>query len=347
MKLAGDILILILMILSNGRVLVLHKPHRDPIVMLSPLSFLLASLSLFAFSVDVFSIIILLLSILVLLSNFHALIRYSSRLVVDRYSPLMKTWGIFTTLLSVATLAVLIRFAPVDVSRSNKTVKENKLYFSGSFASGFSETERFNTASVFFTEYFCEKPEEEKSDSFTVLFIPDKRGDTPAYKPFLFQLASEGYEICSADFYCRDMKWIHSLEDSRMLRPFGLKIRSLLNSEKYKSQREFYTFNYTKELENLLVLLQKQYGADRKYIVVTDDMAFTAATDVSKLHPDLIKGIFDISTVDEYHTKGYGFVELTDPLLSVLLGCKRENPYIPVKACTEKTSEYISSISER
>lgn len=345
MKLAGDILILILILLSNGRVLVLHKPHRDPIVMLSPLSFLLASLSLFAFSVDIFSILILFISFLTLLSNFHALIRYGSRLVVDRYSPLMKTWGILTTLLSGVTLAVLIVFAPTDVTKSrNSTVTENKLYYSGSFASGFSKTERFSRANVFFTEYSSKESEEnENSQSDIILFMPDKRGDTISYEPFLFELASKGYRICSADFYCRDMKWVHSLEDSRMLRKFGLTIRSLINSEKYKSQREFYTFNYTKELENILTLLQKEYGPDQKYIVVTDDMAYTAANDVFQLHNDLITGVFDISTVPEYHTKGYGFVELTDPLLASFLGCKKEDPYTPVKACTDKTTEFINT----
>ena len=79
MKFASEILILLMLIMSNGRVFVTKKAKVDALVMLSPLAFILAGLHLFAFSVDAFSLVILFLSFLVLLSNFHALFRYASR----------------------------------------------------------------------------------------------------------------------------------------------------------------------------------------------------------------------------------------------------------------------------
>lgn len=348
MKLAGDILILIMMILSNGRVLVIRKPHLDPLVMLAPLSFLLASLSLFAFSVDIFSIAIFIISILVLLSNFHALFRYGSRLVVDRYSVLMKTWAFITTILATGTLITLIIFSPVTVMDRTCNVQETQHLYSGSFASGFTPTERFSTANVFFTEFSLkenansEETEISKDTSKDILlFLSDKRGDTVSYKPYLHKLTEKGYTVCSLDFYAKDMKWIHSIEDSRMMRKFGLIVRCLLNPKKYESQKEFYTFNYSKELNSCLKLVLDYYGKDSRIILITDGMAYTAGKDTASMHSDIIKKVFDISTVSEYKTSGYGFIEQTDPLLAFIQGYKKDTNQTAATACAEATVTFI------
>lgn len=340
MKLAGDILILIMMILSNGRVLVIRKPHLDPLVMLAPLSFLLASLSLFAFSVDIFSIAILFISLLVLLSNFHALFRYGSRLVVDRYSVLMRVWAFVTTILAAGTLVTLIIFSPVTVSRRNSNIQETQHLYSGSFSSGFTPTERFSTANVFFTE-FSKKETEKPKD--ILLFLSDKRGDTVSYKPYIYKLAEKDYTVCSLDFYTRDMKWIHSIEDSRMMRKFGLIIRSLINPTKYESQKEFYTFNYSKELNSAVKLVLDYYGKDSRIFVITDGMAYTAGKDMASMNSDIIKNVFDISTVSEYKTSGYGFIEQTDPLLAFVLDSKKDTDFTAAIACAEATAGFISA----
>lgn len=339
MKLAGDILILIFLIITNGRVFSLKKSRTDSLVMLAPLSFLLSSLMLFAFSVDIFSILIWLLSLLVLLTNFHALFRISSKLVIDRYSGLMKGWAVFTLAFSSAILLGLIFFRPVYVSSSKLGVTETKKNFSGSFASDFSETETFTICNAYFTE-FSTCPEITYRSN-VVIFMPDKRGDTEAYKPFLQKLSKAGFTVCTCDFYTKDGKWIHSIEDSRMLRSFGLRLRSLVNRQDYLSRREYFTFNFSKELEALLKILKTRYGEDCRYFIATDNLGITAANDIAQKYSDLITGTFDISTVPEYKTAGYGFVEQTDPLTALLLGQKRDKNFTAVNACVEKTSESI------
>jgi len=336
MKLSAEILILAMLVLSNGRVLTIRKPHLDPLVMLAPLSLLLASLSLFSFSVDLFLISILLISILVLLSNFHALIRYSSHLVIDRYSPLMKFWAWLTTILSVAVLISVIIFSPVRFPEKKHDVNITTENYTGSFAKGFVPSEKFEISNGFITEFSPKATAGNPAE--VVLFFSDKRGDTEHYRPYLVTLAEEGFTVVSGDFYSKDLKWIHTFEDSRLLRRMGLAIRSVLNNRKYKSQREFYTFNFSREIETMTSLMKTKYGKDCRFFIVTDEMGFTAAQDFSNSKPDLISGIFNISTVPEYITPGYGFIQQTDPLLGKFLNVKRDRSFEAVKACVRATA---------
>lgn len=342
MKLAGEILILVLMLLSNGRVLTIRKPHLDPLVMLAPLSFLLSLLMLFAYSNDIFTLLIFLISILVLLSNFHALIRYGSRLVIDRYSPLMKTWAWLTTILSAATLVTVIIFAPERVSAKELGVTDTLQTYSGSFSKGFETSDKFERATGFVHEYSTCPNITMRSN--VILFMPDKRADTEHYNPYLVSLAKAGYTILSGDFYSRDCRWIHTIEDSRMFRRLGLIIRSTANPSRYNSQREFYTYNFSMELETLISIASEKYGPDCRFFLVTDNMAVTAAEDVRRKHPELITGIYDISSSREYRTPGYGFIRQTDPLLAKYLGFGKEKNLESVTACVSATSETVNSV---
>lgn len=342
MKLAGEILILVLMLLSNGRVLTIRKPHLDPLVMLAPLSFLLSSLMIFAHSDDVFTLMIFFISILVLLSNFHALIRYGSRLVIDRYSPLMKTWAWFTTILSAGTLITLLVFAPVNVSAKELGVTDTQQTYSGSFTKGFEPSEKFERATGFVHEYSTNPNLSMRSN--VILFMPDKRGDLEHYYPFLISLSKAGYTIISGDFYSRDCRWVHTIEDSRMLRRLGLVIRSANNTSRFLSQREFYTYNFSLEYETMLSIASEKYGPDCKFFLVTDNLAVTAAEDMKRKYPDLITGIYDISSSPEYKTPGYGFIRQTDPLFAKYLGFSKEKSLESIKACVAATSEAVNAV---
>ena len=311
MKLYGEILILVLMILSNGRVLTIRKAHLDPLVMLAPLSFFLAILSLFAFTVDSFLILIFLLSVFVLLSNFHALIRYGSHLVIDRYSMLMKIWAWFTTLISICLLALILYFRPVNVSERTHNVSVTKENYSGNFTGGFFLSEKLTPSTAFLTEF-------KKSDF-----------------PFLVYLAKEDFTAVSFDFYTKDLKLLHTFEDSRIFRKLGMNFRSFLNNQKFKSQREFYTFNYSRELDAITKICLNKYGQDTTFFIITDEMGITAAQDYAAENPALISGLFNLSTVDEYKTPGYGFIQQTNPLLAKLLGFNRDKENLAISACVK------------
>ncbi len=342
MKLYGEILILVLMLLSNGRVLTIRKPHLDPLVVLAPLSFLLSSLNLSAFGIDSFSIAIFVISFLVLVSNFHALIRYGSRLVIDRYSPLMKTWAWLTTILTLTVLITLLLFKPVDFRPRKSGVTNTVINYTGNFTRGFEPAEKFTICTGFLHEYSTNPERTYKPD--VVLFMPDKRGDTVNYEPFLYQLSKAGYTILAGDFYTKDCKWLHTVEDSRIMRRLGLCIRGVSNPSKFLSQKEFYTFNFYREYKVMVELGKEKYGDDCKFFIVTDNMGLTAALDIQKDLPDQIKGVYDISSNPDYLTPGFGFIQVTNPLLARKLGFPKDSDLSSVSSCVESTSEAIRSV---
>ena len=344
MKFASEILILLMLIMSNGRVFVTKKAKVDALVMLSPLAFLLAGLHLFAFSVDAFSLVILFLSFLVLLSNFHALFRYSSRLIVDRYSPLMKSCAVITVALSLLVLVTDIVFKPMEINSEKLKITETKTALSGNFIGGFTEAEKFSVADGLLYE-FAQKNTGTLSDSEPVIiFMSDKRGDTQHYKPYLQFLAESGYRCYAADFYAKDGKWVHSFADARITRRMALVLLSLINNQKFLSQREFYTYNYSREYNALINILDKKFGTEQKYIFITDEMGYTAACDIQKQKPEKIAGIFDISKIDLYKTKGYGFIQETDPMLAFFLDAEKDKSWFNVKYIVLKTDEYIKGL---
>ena len=75
MKFYGELLVIILLLVANGRILFIKNAKKDSLVMLSPFAFLLSIIQILNWGVDIVTLLTLVLSILVLLSNFHALFR--------------------------------------------------------------------------------------------------------------------------------------------------------------------------------------------------------------------------------------------------------------------------------
>ena len=129
MKFYGELLVIILLLVANGRILFIKNVKKDSLVMLSPLGFFLAIIQILNWGFDVVTALTLFVSILVLLSNFHALFRYSERLYIDHYSVLMKVWSVITIILSIALLAGTIYFKPIEYDNQKLDVTENVLRY--------------------------------------------------------------------------------------------------------------------------------------------------------------------------------------------------------------------------
>ena len=339
MKFYGEILVIILLLVSNARILFIKNAKKDSLVMLSPLAFLLAVLELLNWGLDIVIGLTLVLSVIVLLSNFHALFRYSERLYIDHYSVLMKVWASITIILSTALLAGTIFFAPVENNVQKIGVTQKLYRYEGSFRSGFEEASNLKAASLFLTEF--------KRDSVTsrtrdvVLFIPDKRGDTYYYRPYLQLLASEGFTVLSGDFFCSDCKWRHSIGDLKMLRRTAMVIDYFVNRYAFEMQKEFYTYNIIQELKALLSIIDERYGSNVRVFIVTDVMGTTAANDLMERNPDRIMKVYDLQTIPEYKTAGFGNVAQTDILLAMLLGQGRDSDASDVRQMVMQTKKEI------
>lgn len=337
MKFYAEFLIFLLLFLVNFRVFFPKTRLRDSIVSISPIAFLLSILTLFSWGFDVFTFSAVILSFFILLTNFHALFRYSQRVYVDTYSIRMKILAILTTILSATAIFITIYFAPVLQNPKDLTVTQTRQNISGTIKGGFLPSKNFEHENGTTYEYSI-FPELENR-SYAILFLPDRRGNVDAYEPFLRFLAKDGCTVFSADFYTKDCKYLYNFFDNKMFRKFSLITQSLKNPQKYDSQKEFYNYNANLELEALIKLAQKKYGTQCKFFISTDKMQFTAANDIQKKYPDLITGTFDISSIPEYKTTGFGFVEVTEPFLAKILGCSKDKNLMIPRFVAQKTAE--------
>ncbi len=348
MKFYGELLVFVLLFITNLRVFFVHHVRRDPLVVLAPFTFVVAILQIFSWGVDTFTLLGLLISFFVLISNFHAIFRYWERLYVDHYSPLMKIWAAFTIAFSTAALALSIYFAPIEQKNREIMVNETQTHYKGSFRSGFFEAKPFDSKSLTIYE-FSKIPESANivnNQNLIVFLAPDKRADTANYRPYLQQLAARGVTVCSADFYADDGQWLHNFYDKRFLRRIVMVIKSFTNQQQFLAQKEYYSFNIAQEYNAMVPLLHERYGYDKKILLITDFMADIAAEDYQKKNPDFIAGILKLSSIGEYKSSGYGCIEQTDPLLAKFLNLQRDKTLATPILLAEKTIEKMDEIEK-
>ena len=340
MKFYGELLVIILLLIANGRILFIKNAKKDSLVILSPLGVLLSIIQIFNWGLDVVTGLTLFLSILVLLSNFHALFRYSERLYIDHYSILMKVWASITIIYAVALIAGTAFFAPIEYSNKELGVKERLLRYEGSFRSGFEEASFVKGANLFVTEFKSDSSQEASTKDI-VLLIPDKRADTYYYRPFLQYLAREGLTVISADFFCSDCKWRHSIGDLKICRRFAMLTDWFLNKDKFWMQKEFYTYNITQELNELGKLADTLYGENTRLFIVTDVMATDAAMDYMDKNPERVIGVYDLQTIPEYKTAGLGIICQSDIFTASLLNQSRDKDGFYTKYIVMQTKKEI------
>ena len=351
MKFYGELLVFVLLFITNLRVFFVHHVRRDPLVVLAPFTFIVAILQILAWGIDVFTVLGLLIALFVLLSNFHALFRYVERLYIDHYSGLMKVWAVFTIMISAIALAGTIYFAPIEQNSRSMGVAEKITHYKGSFRTGFEEAGPFDSKTMSLYEFSpdtsktSEEPETHaETEGLIILLTPDKRGDTEHYKPYLQELASRGLTICSADFFADDGQWLHSFADKKILRRLVMVIQSRMNLKAFEAQSEYYSYNVSQEYEVLIPMLRERYGADKKILLISDFMADIAADDFMKKNPDLVAGVLKLSSINKYKSAGYGCIEQTDPLLALTMGLSRDMSRATPKLLADETEEMLKQV---
>lgn len=345
MKFYGELLIFVLLFITNFRVFFTKKARRDPLTIVAPFTFILSILQIVAWGIELLTVLGFLISLLVLLSNFHALFRYTEQLYIDSYSPLMKIWAVLTTILSGAAILLTVVSIPVELRNNDLQIIQTKTRFNGSFRAGFEEAGVLSYSNVqlytFSPKLISESDDEQLPDS-VIVFIPDKRGDTQNYLPYLQLLCQKGYTVLSADFFADDVKWMHSFEDSKLLRQTACVYHSLKNNQKFMSQREFYTYNILQECKAMLSFVDNLYSRQTDVYLVSDVMGNVAIKDFSKMNANRVVDTFCLDSVKEYETAGYGCVEQTSPLTAFLLGKKREKSFYTPNILVERTLQHFN-----
>lgn len=344
MRIIGELLILFLLFLTNGRVIFVKHEKRDSLVILAPVSVLLSVLQIWAWGLEFVNLLVFVISIIVLFSNFHALFRYSENLYIDHYSVLMKFWAVFTSILTIIGFAVCIFLFPISYDNKKLEITENKIGFEGSLRSGFIEKGIFGKSNLILQEFSPVETEEKASDNFVVLFVPDKKSETEGYKNYLQLLASKGYIICSYDLYVDEIKWMEEAKiEPKVFRRFMLIMENFLNPESENNKKNLYTNNTKQELEGIFSIIEERYGSVAEFFVIADDLPFEAAKEFSEKNSKIV-GCMNLTSIPEYTTAGYGCVDQTYPLVAFLLNKKRDFKGESIKAMIEKTVAAIAEV---
>lgn len=327
----GELLIVFLLVVNSSRIFFLKYERVDTLAVLAPLAVVVALLQTAAWNADFISILILAVSLLALFTNMHSLARSASGLYVDHYSPVFIFFSVVVLICSLLTGVVIVKFAPVSVNASDSGVTETKIRLTGSFARGFSDAGYTDRTDA---QLYVYKPADTKSaeqtDNTVVIVGSDKRGDAAAYRPYMILLAEKGYTVVTCDFSAKDGGWFNTIADRRIVRRFAMLVAYLNDKEQFVRQKDFYTFGMIREYKAMMDIADKKFGSGRKFLIVSDGMADTAAVDVMKQSGGRVQGVFALDSISEYKTPGFGFVEQTDPLVASYFGLARDNTlFIP------------------
>lgn len=314
----GELTILFILLLSSARVFFIHSERKDPLSIGPLAATVCAALSMLAWGVSVQEILVLSLSVWVFIWNFRAFLRLNENLIIDHYSPLFILISVVNCLLVAVGLLFVFYFRPVNVSLAKAGVEKSVTRLCGNLSAGFAESdETFARRTMDLSVY---GPAGEKKTKGTIVFLPSECATVGLYEPFLVKLARDGYRVYGADFYSDDTKPEDSLAYRRETRRFSFVRARLRDSEDYK--------RWCEEKKQPLYLemfeaVRKLVPSGERLIIVGDGLPKDLY--VSLLWKDeQYERCFDIASINDYKTPGWGPVEQTDPLLASELGFPRD-----------------------
>lgn len=314
----GELTILFILLLSSARVFFIHSERKDPLSIGPLAATVCAALSMLAWGVSVQEILVLVLSVWVFIWNFRAFLRLNENLIIDHYSPPFILISMINCLFVAVAMLFVFYFRPVRMNLAKAGVEKQVTRLCGNLREGFGESdESFARRTMDFSVY---KPAGEKTKKGTIVFLPAECAAVSLYEPFLVKLARDGYTVYSADFYSDDTKPEVSIAYNREVRRFSFVRARLNDSKEYKSWcEEKKQALYLSMFENMKKLVPEE----EKLIIVGDGLP-------KDLYVSLIwkderyDRCFDIASINDYKTPGWGPVEQTDPLLASMLGFPRD-----------------------
>lgn len=339
MRFYAELVIYIVLLINICRVFIIKRVKQDSLAILAPLSVLLSILYFFAYGLSVFAIQLAGLCLITLVLNLHALWRMKDHLFLDHYSSMMKACCGINLILILASLVFSFVNRPAMVSSKDLNITVKTDVYQGGFRTGFSEPEVFDEHNLFVYEYRSNMVQMNPKN--VVVFIPDPRGETEAYIPYLQLLAGNGYTVCTADFYTNDCDWGFDTKFLKQTRSYHLNKNSIIHPEKFKAMEKTYMYNVKMSCEALLPMLRAKYGYQCKFFFVSDGLSSKVVQKFIKGKEDIVSGSFFLETIPEYKTSGYGCVEMTEPFIAKKLGVKKDSEGFITKYLVLKTSNSI------
>lgn len=180
-----------------------------------------------------------------------------------------------------------------------------------------------------------------------ILFVGTSAAPVSSYEPYLILLAQRGFTVLAADFYPIDGGVFGDFRNSLKIRRFALMDLFLRNEELYSALRPILASHVLKGYEALsrlaLVNFREKDGSQRKIFYVTDSLSSDEVFSFSDKFSDSVSGSFQLDTIPEFKTPGFGFPEQTDLILARHFGMKRDGEFFIPRYLSTKTVQKVVS----
>ncbi len=323
LRTVSELTILFLLLISSLRVFFIRNERKDSLSVVPLLALICSVLNILAWGVSLLDSAVFVLSLLVFIFNFHARLRLSEDLIIDRYSAMMVIGSTFSVAAAVLLAAVVLAYRPVKADFKKYGVQCERSYLTGSMTEGFA-TENDQIAKRSATVYrYIPAPDKSgaaKNVKGTIVFIPPQWTECAAYETFFVKLAHDGYSVYAADIYSDDTRPQKTLAFIKEMRRFSFAYNKLNDTPFYKEwvesrQAVLYTELYT--------ALANAMPKGTEYIALGDSLPKDVYIALLGRKCGVSKA-FDMANLAGYTTPGWGLLEQTDPFLAGALGFKRD-----------------------
>lgn len=354
----SQLLVLILAFLSEIRIFFLKNPRIDCFAAFSPIAFIISIINFSCFDVSFLNILIFLISFLCFLTNFRAVLRLRSKLIVDHYGRAFLVSTVFELVLISILLVFLILCRPVRLIAKSFNVEKSEFLLSGSTADKIQIKTNFFDGQKTTGNFYVFKPKTDENDKISMeiysenpilIFAGSAAGPALNYEPYFLFLAQKGFTVFAADFYTRDTKIFESVlpegffqkfSDSKFLRYFCAKILKIFDEEKFNALKSKENSFAEKKYNSIAKIARDFFKNENQIFYIFDGIDFDTIFSIAS-KDNSAPAFFALNRIDEYKTSGFGFIEQTDPVFASKFGLKRDSSFFIPRYAANKTIENI------
>lgn len=317
----SQLLVLFLCGISCIRFFFFRTSKRDTLAILPSFALVSSILVFFAYGISIFQVAILFISLLVFIFNFRSLLRLFNGVYIDRYSILFILSSVINFILTVLVAVAVIYFHPIKAKDKNLNVQKTQLRYSGSPSKGYKvNASPFEKITVNLWKIESTEHAEYKKlhdNERIIIFLPSKCADLETYEAFFNKLAYDGFTVYAGEIFSDEIEWFSYLKDSRVFRKSTFLSQRLKDSAQADYFSSYKKSNFIKEFESLLKITAP---SENNFVCIAgENLPKDVLSQVQADFPDLVDCYFDLSSVEDFKTPGFGPVENYSPLLCEVL----------------------------
>lgn len=359
----AELLVLFLLLVSNARIFFLKNPRVDCFAVFSPIALIISFINFFCFGISFFNLVIFVISLACFSTNFRAVLRLRSHLIVDHYNTVFLISAIIEFVLVLVSLVFLILLRPVKLVPQNFNAKKTEYLLTGKTTSEIRIKSDFyddlikgrkTTGNLFVYEPELESGDKINSEIYSenpvLIFAGSAGGQVLNYEPYFLFLAQKGFTVLAADFYTSDTKifepnlkkgFLKNHADSKFLRYFYAQVLQIFDEDEFSQLKKEEVKNAPAKYNALSKIVGGLFGLDRKIFYLVDGIDFDTIFSVVEQNKNA-SAFYSLNRIDEYKTGGFGFLEQTDPLFAAAgFGLKRDSSLFIPRYAANKTMENI------